>query len=29
VRFVLQLEPGEEKIFNYVLTQHHGKNSRR
>lgn len=29
VRFVIQLEPGEEKVFRYMVTQHHGKNSRR
>jgi len=29
VRFVIQLEPGKEKVFKYTLTQHHGKNSRR
>ena len=27
-RFVLQLAPGEEKTFEYVLTQRHGKNAR-
>ena len=29
VRFVLQLEPGEQKEFSYKLTTRHGKNSRR
>ena len=29
VRFVIQLEPGQEKKFTYKLTTRHGKNSRR
>lgn len=29
VRFVIQLEPGQELVFSYTLTTRHGKNSRR
>jgi hypothetical protein len=29
IRFVIQLEPGQEETFNYTLIQHHGKNSRK
>lgn len=29
IRYIIQLEAGQEKVFEYKLTQHHGKNSRR